>query len=391
MMRSPATIWRHFDVPLLAATSLLTIAGVAMIRSAIGGNLNLAENVQRQAIFAVIGLVVAFLTAAIDYRLWAALARPLYITTMISLALISIAGQVAFGSSRWFTVGTLFVQPSELAKITMILVLAEFLARNKDRLDKPRVFLRSILIMGLPILLIFIQPDLSTGIVLGVIWMALVWAAGTPLKMLLAVLVSAVLITAIIAAPLANYFVNDYPQERDFTVFGGVRLLRFYQMDRIANFIFPDPEARYGSTYNVDQAKISIGSGGLFGQGYGHGSQVQLRFLKVRHTDFIFSAMAEEFGFVGALGLLLVLMFIIYRALRTAQMARDTFGALICYGVAFLLLFQGAFNVGMNLNLFPVSGLPLPFFSYGGSSLLTSLIGIGLVESVILRHKPIEL
>jgi rod shape determining protein RodA len=275
-MRAPASIWRHFDVPLLAATSMLTIAGVAMIRSAIGGNLNLAENVQRQAIFAAIGLVVAFLTAAIDYRLWAALARPLYITTIISLALIAIAGQVAFGSSRWFTVGTLFVQPSELAKITMILVLAEFLARNKEGLHKPRIFIRSMLIMGLPVLLIFIQPDLSTGIVLGVIWMALVWAAGTPLKMLLAVVVIALVITIIIAPPLANYFVNDYPAGRDFTLFGNIRLLRHYQMDRVANFIFPDPEARYGSTYNVDQAKISIGSGGLFGQGYGHGSTAAL-------------------------------------------------------------------------------------------------------------------
>jgi rod shape determining protein RodA len=384
-------MWRHFDVLLLAATSILTIAGVAMIRSAIGGNVNLAENVQRQAIFAAIGLVIAFITASIDYRLWAALARPIYIFTLVSLAFIAIAGQVAFGAARWFTVGTLFIQPSELAKILMILVLAEYLARNKEHVHKPRTLFRSLLIMGLPILLIFIQPDLSTGIVLGVIWMALVWAAGTPLKTLLGILAVVVLVTIVIAPVLADYFVNDYPEQRDFFIFDRIRLLRYYQMDRIANFLFPDPDAAYGSTYNVNQAKISIGSGGLLGKGYAHGSQVQLRFLKVRHTDFIFSAMAEEFGFVGALILVMLLMFIIYRALLAAQKARDTFGALICYGVAFLLLFQGAFNIGMNLNLFPVSGLPLPFFSYGGSSLLTSLIGIGLVESVILRHKPIEL
>jgi rod shape determining protein RodA len=162
-------------------------------------------------------------------------------------------------------------------------------------------------------------------------------------------------------------------------------------MQRVANFLFPDPEESFGATYNIDQALISIGSGGWFGQGYGHGTQVQLRFLKVRHTDFIFSAMAEEFGFVGAVAFLIVLMLVIHRCIRAARMARDTFGSLICYGVAFLIFFQSAFNVGMNLNIFPVSGIPLPFFSYGGSSLLTSLLGIGLVESVILRHKRIEL
>jgi rod shape determining protein RodA len=162
-------------------------------------------------------------------------------------------------------------------------------------------------------------------------------------------------------------------------------------MTRVVNFLFPNPEESFGNIYNVEQARIAIGSGGLFGQGYGSGTQVQLRFLKVRHTDFIFSAMSQEFGFTGAVIFLLLLMFVIYRCLRAAATARDLFGSLICYGVAVLLLFQGSFNVGMNLNLFPVSGLPLPFLSYGGSSLLTSLLGIGLVESVRLRHKRIEL
>jgi rod shape determining protein RodA len=189
----------------------------------------------------------------------------------------------------------------------------------------------------------------------------------------------------IVAPLLVNYFTVGYPAEEDFF------FIRYYQMARIANFLFPNPEESYGATYNVEQALISIGSGGFFGQGYGQGPQVQLRFLKVRHTDFIFSALAEEFGFVGAVGFLLVITLVIHRCLRAASIARDQFGALICYGVAFLILFQSAFNVGMNLNLLPVSGIPLPFFSYGGSSLLTSLLGVGLVESVILRHKKIEL
>jgi rod shape determining protein RodA len=377
-------IWRHFDIWLLAIVAVLTIAGVAMIRSAIGGNETLAENVPRQATFALIGLVVIILTAAIDYRIWSALSRPIYIFVILSLSLIPLAGIVGFGSARWFQVGIVNIQPSELAKVLMILVLADNLARRKDEINRSRTIFRSSLLVLLPALLVFIQPDLSTAIVLGVIWFALVWAAGVKMRQF-AILAGIVVVILLIAAPLlGNYFLVDYPQENDFY------FIKHYQMRRLANFFFPDPEAQFGDTYNVNQALISIGSGGLTGKGYGNGTQVQLRFLKVRHTDFIFSAMAEEFGFIGAVIFLVLFMFIIARCLRAAQMARDTYGALICYGVAILLFFQGAFNVGVNLQVFPVSGLPLPFLSYGGSSLLVSLLGIGLVESVILRHKQIE-
>jgi len=204
--------------------------------------------------------------------------------------------------------------------------------------------------------------------VLGVIWLALVWAAGGQPKHL-AVIAAVGLITPILAWP----FLEDY------------------QKARVVTFLFPDPTAQFGATYNVNQALITIGSGGFLGQGYNSGTQVQLRFLKVRHTDFIFSAMSQEFGFVGALLFIAVLSFIIIRCLRAARMARDPFGSLVCYGIAILLAFQGFFNIAMNLKLLPVSGLPLPFFSYGGSSLFASLLAIGLVESVILRHKQIEL
>ena len=152
----------------------------------------------------------------------------------------------------------------------------------------------------------------------------------------------------------------------------------------------PTEDARFGSIYNVQQALISIGSGGWFGQGYASGSQVQLRFLKVRHSDFIFSALSQEFGFAGVLFVLGLLFYIIWRCLRAARLAADTFGALICYGVAALFTFQAVVNIGMNLNLLPVTGLVLPFVSYGGSSLLSMLLGVGLVESVILRHKALE-
>ena len=361
-------IWRHFDIWLLTAVAMLTIAGVAMIRSAIGGNVNLAENVLRQAIYAIIGLAVVLIASAIDYRIWSALSRPLYIFTIAMLGLIMLSGFVGFGSARWFNVGIVLIQPSELAKIFVILILADYLASNQHQIHQIKTVVRSLILIGLPAFFVFLQPDLSTAIVLGVIWLALVWAAGIRLKHL-TVIASTALASPLLAWPL----------------------LQPYQKSRVITFLFPNPEAQYGEAYNVNQALISIGSGGWTGQGYGHGTQVQLRFLKVRHTDFIFSAMSEEFGFVGAVIFIALLTIIIVRCLRAARIARDTYGALICYGVAILIFFQGAFNIGMNLNLFPVSGLPLPFFSYGGSSLLATLLGIGLVESVVLRHKRIEL
>lgn len=386
-MQASAKIWRHFDVWLLATVALLTIAGVAMIRSAIANNPELVELnvVGRQAIFGLVSLVLLLATAAIDYRLWSALSRPIYVFNLLFLALIPIAGVVGFGSARWFQLATVTIQPSELAKILMIIVLANFLARNRDRIHELRTILRSFALVAVPAALILIQPDLSTAIVLLVIWLALVWAAGARMSKL-AILVAVLLLVAIVLTPLlVNYIVQGYPAGEDFF------FLRNYQMTRLVNFIFPNPEESFGATYNVEQALISIGSGGLLGQGYGSGTQVQLRFLKVRHTDFIFSSMSQEFGFIGATIFLLLIMFVIYRCLRAARMARDGFGSLICYGVAILLLFQASFNVGMNLNLLPVSGLPLPFLSQGGSSLLTILLGIGLVESVMLRHKRIEL
>ncbi len=213
-----------------------------------------------------------------------------------------------------------------------------------------------------------------------VIWFALLWATGLDLKMLsIAGGAGAVILAIGLPLTLLNYDPSNTES-----------LIKPYQLERIINFLFPEEGASYGASYNVQQALISIGDGGWFGQGYGSGSQVQLRFLKVRHSDFIFSALSEEFGFMGALMVIGTLAFIVARCLRAARISSDTFGALIAYGAATLITFQTIVNVGMNLNLLPVTGLTLPFVSYGGSSLMTLFIAIGLVESVVLRHKDLE-
>lgn len=348
---------------------MLSIFGVTMIRSAIAGNIELMELnlVTRQIIFLVIGLIVVFIAASLDYRLWSSLSQPMYYGMLFLLAVLFVVGAALFGSARWFDTGVILIQPSELAKVVMIIVLADYFSHHQADIQHWKGILRSFLLtMGI-VVWILLQPNLSTSIVILVIWFALMWASGLRIRHLL-VFLGAGLIIPIIGFP----FLADY------------------QKQRIINFLFPEPTARHGEIYNIQQALISIGSGGLLGKGYGHGSQVQLRFLKIRHSDFIFSAMAEEFGFIGTVLVMLLLVFVVYRVLRAARMARDTFGALICYGVATMIAFQAMVNIGVNLNLLPATGLPLPFISYGGSSLLSLLLGIGLVESVVLRHKTLE-
>jgi len=360
-------IWRSFDFWLLGAVAVLTVFGIAMIRSAMAGNEELLAIFSRQILFAVAGFVVLIATAWLDYRLWRTISRVLYVIVAVALAIITVAGAAQGGAARWLNLGFILIQPSELAKIVMILILADFFARNQYKEHNLRWIARSLIpTMGM-VIPILLQPDLSTSITVMVIWFALLWASGLQLKHLVAFGIGGILLAGI-----------------------GFPFLEDYQQQRVINFLFPDPNARYGEIYNVNQALVTIGSGGWFGQGYEQASQVQLRFLKVRHTDFIFSAMSAEFGFVGAAVVLILLGFVIWRCLHAASIAHDTYGALICYGVATFIFFHTIVNVGMNLNLIPVTGLPLPFISYGGSSLLSLMLGIGLVESVVLRHKALE-
>lgn len=359
--------WRHFDFWLFGSVVILCIFGIIMIRSAIAGNEVLADYPQRQAIFVSLGLVIIIGTALIDYHYWASLSRFMYWFAFVALAVIFVYGEARFGSARWVDTGLILIQPSELAKIILIIVLAEFFSRHANDVHDLKWVARSLFLTLGIVVWIILQPNLSTSIVMMVLWVSMLWVSGLPVKYLGLFTISGM------AAGAAFFpFMEDY------------------QKQRIATFLFPDPNARHGDTYNVDQALISIGSGGWFGMGYGHGTQVQLRFLKVRHTDFIFSAIAEEFGFVGTVLVIALLVFLIIRCIKVAQQANDQFGALIAYGIAVLISFQTGVNIGVNLNLIPVTGLTLPFISYGGSSLSSLVLGVGLVESVAMRKKPLD-
>ena len=359
--------WRNFDFLLLGAVVLASAFGAMMIRSAVAGNDVLAPLPNRQIYFALAGLVVIILLASIDYRYWLSIHWPIYIVMMVLLLSLSGLGQAAFGAQRWFQVGVLFLQPTEFAKIVLILILARYFEKSQNDPRDLKWLLKSLLWAWGLIIWILLQPNLSNVVVSMVIWAAMIWMNGVDLKQIVLLALSVVLLGAL-AFPF----------------------LQQYQRDRVLNFVRPDPNATHGATYNVQQALIAIGSGGLFGKGYGHGTQTQLRFLKVRHTDFIFSATAEEFGLVGAILVILMEAFVVWRCFRAAQKARDISGAMIAFGVAMLLFFQGSANIAVNLRLIPVSGLPLPFISYGGSGLMSLMVGIGLVESVAMRHKSMD-
>jgi rod shape determining protein RodA len=257
------------------------------------------------------------------------------------------------------------VQPAELAKILIIIILARFLADREQDMEKLGTILVSLGVVAVPMFLIYVQPDLGTALTLAAIWAAMIWMAGLRLRHLFLLVAGGLAIL-----PLVWLNLEDYMRQR--------------------LMLFVDPGANPDSYFNVHQALVSIGSGGWTGKGLTHGTQSQLHFLRVRHTDFIFAVTAEELGFLGAMAMLALLFFLLWRVLRVAGQSRDTFGRLIAAGVAGLVLFQTAINVGMNLGLMPVTGIPLPFVSYGGSSFLTLMLGMGLVESVAMRHKKLE-
>jgi rod shape determining protein RodA len=368
--------WRYFDFWLLGAVVLATAFGTTMIRSAVAGNEVLSPIINRQIYFALLGILLIFIVASIDYQYWMALYRFIFVVISLALIALNLSATAVFGSARWFSVGVLFLQPTEFAKIAAILLLARYFDKTQNRPRDLRWIATAFLwVMGIGIW-ILIQPNLSNVVVLMVILAALLWLNGIQLKhLLLFGVIGFVAISTVVALSAV-----------------GIRIpfLQEYQQQRIANFILPNPNATFGATYNVKQALIAIGSGGIFGKGYGHGTQTQLRFLKVRHTDFIFSAISEEFGLVGGLLVIVIIVLVIWRCIRAAQKARDVAGMTIAYGVATLIFFQGMVNIGVNLNIVPVSGLPLPFISYGGSGLTSLMLGIGLVESVAMRHRQLE-
>lgn len=372
----PRRYWRNLDIPLILAVLGLILLGLFVIYSASASRLlNLNADpfhyVKRQAIAALVGFMGLIVVLSIDYRAWRRWTKIGYLVTVLALAVILITGKIAQGSQRWFSLGGFNIQPSELAKLVMIVVLAHLMEKQSN-IEGRKIFLPFVII-GVPMALVFLQPDLGTAMVFVGIVFAMTYIGGGDLRHL--GIIAAVGIAAALAAILLSYYEV-------------IKIIKPYQLRRLLIFLDPysDPT---GDGWNVIQSMIAIGSGGFFGKGYLNGTQGQLYFLPANHTDFIFSVAAEEFGFVGASAILLLYAFFIWRGIKIAINAKDRFGSLLAVGCISYFVCHLVINIGMTMGIMPITGLPLPFLTYGGSTLLTSLLAVGILLNVGLRRQKI--
>lgn len=346
---------RHVDVVLAAAVGAVLLFGLILVYSATrrldGGN----GYVVRQMMFAVVGIGAASAAALVDYRKVADWWQALYAVSIVMLiGVLTPLGTVVNGTSGWYRAGSIALQPAEFAKLTTILAIAAYLG-SVDEVDLRRLA-GALGLLGVPVLLTLLQPDLGSALVFIVLGLGMLVVAGVRMKHL------GVLVTLGIVAILM--ILNS-------------GALDDYQTERLTSFISPDEQS-----YNVDQSQKAIGSGGLTGYGLANGPQTRGGYVPEQQTDFIFTVVGEEFGFLGSSLLVALLGIIIWRCWRAAQLAADQIGTLLCIGVTCMFLFHIFENIGMTLGIMPVTGIPLPFVSYGGSSLLVSFVAVGLVQSV---------
>ena len=385
--------WKQFDWLLLGVVLLLCLLSFAMIYSATMGT-ELTDLWVRQVGFVIAGVVLVFVVALLDYRQLSLFAVPAFLLFIASLIVVFLFGEAQGGSKSWISVAGTLVQPTEAGKFLVIVFLAWYLSWFQDRMGRLPYLIAVLVLLGAPLALVFIQPDFGMTITYAFLGGALILVAGVRYRHLLMLLAAVVLALPLLAASLQGYMLARlciFMPTDDQTGQIQKPILDFLR----ANFdSLPaecvTPEANTAASYNVDQALIAVGNGGLTGMGWLQGSQNQLHFLRVRQTDFIFSVIAEELGLVGASVTLLLLLLIVWRVLRIADRAPDQFGKLLATGVAALIFFQVLINVGFNLKVMPVTGLTLPFISAGGSSPISMMVAIGLAESVAMRQKKTE-
>lgn len=364
--------WRRLDPLLLVAALALAGYGALVIYSAslpapgerIAGA-GLPAPVVRHLAFAAAGAALMLIASRLDYRIVDALGWAAYGFGILVLAGVLVLGSDEFGARRWYDLGFTLVQASEIGKITTIVGLAKFLTDYRDRLREWRIFAASLFIAGLPAALVFFEPDAGSAVVFAAMWLLMALFAGMRMRhfALLAAL-AAVLIPVGLAVGVQDY-----------------------QRDRIRAFINPEADLQ-GAGFNVIQAETSVGAGGLWGQGLTQGTQTQLDFVRIQTTDFIFSVLAEELGFAGAMALFALFLLLAWRILRVAGTADEPMGQLLAVGMLAVIIIQVFINVAINIRLLPVTGIPLPFISIGNSSLLALFIGLGLLQSVLTHRRP---
>ncbi len=374
MVLQERRLFQNFDWLLILAVGLLVLLGIILINNttaAVEGLFDTSNLLQdftfRQILYAIGGFVVLFILSQMDYRILASLQWLFYLALLAMLAIVFFLGQFTLGAQRWIPLGPFQLQPSEVGKLFLVLVLAKFLADNSKKMDKWRTLVFSFALVAIPSGMTYVQPDLGTSLIFMFVWGIMVLAAGLSWRQLLTIAI-------ILAVLLPIIYLTLQP----------------YQRDRITTFLNPAADP-LGSGYNVNQARIAIGSGQVLGRGIGAGTQSQLQFLRIRHTDFIFSVIGEELGFFGGVFFFALYAFVLLRMLRAAQVSRSTFGRLTAVGFSAALFFQAFVNLGMNVGIMPVTGIPLPFVSSGGSSLVTYLMMIGIIQSILAHEKMLGL
>ncbi|WP_295289475.1 rod shape-determining protein RodA [Veillonella sp.] len=354
-------LWNDSDWAIIICTFLLVCIGLAAIGSATHVNqepIGFGSLVVKQLIFFLANAAVVIGMQFLNYHRLKDWGNIIYGITLLMLIAVMAVGTSALGAQRWIQLGLITIQPSEFSKLLMIICMAKMLEPRIGKLDTFKSLILPVLYVGVPIALVFLQPDLGTSLVYIAIFVGMLFISGIKTR-----LIKIIAGTGLLLMPL-GWFV-----------------LKEYQKQRILVFLNPDIDP-FGSGYHIIQSKIAIGSGLIFGKGIFNGTQSQLNFLPENHTDFIFSVIGEEFGFVGCIIVLLLLFMLIYRSIKVAYMCNDNFGMLLATGIATMFTFEVLVNVGMTIGIMPVTGIPLPFISQGGSSLITNLICVGLILSM---------
>lgn len=361
---------RHLDPSLLLVTMLLSAYGALMVYSAtvhkqIEAGLDPNTFLRRQLLFLIGGAALLLIMSMFDYRWLRGVAPVVYVGTIAALIIVlTPLGDEVAGARRWINLGPLQAQPSEIGKIALLLTLAAFISSRKGDL-RARDVAFSVLLALIPCGLIYLEPDLGTTIIFVILSGVLLFVGGTKLRYLLGLMALGALSVVMVLQ---------------------LGLLKDYQITRLTAFMDPNPDVQ-SVGYNLFNSKIAIGSGGIRGKGLeGKNTQTSLDFVPEQHTDFIFTAVGEQLGFVGASFLLGLYGFLVWRALRIAHMSRDFYGTLVAVGIATMWAFQIFINVGMTMGIMPITGIPLPFLSYGGSSLLTNYLAVGLLLNIHMRR-----
>jgi len=355
---------KDLDKTIFAVTYAVCAIGLLVVYSATyARHLPLGDSfLVRQAQWLAIGTLALAVVINVSYQRFIDLSYAFYGLTVVLLVLVLILGKERLGAQRWFSIGNFAFQPSEFIKIGLILALANYIGSRKDAMRDVRSFIVPVLLLAAPFVLVVLQPDLGTALLLVPILLSMLLVGGAQVKYLIGMIV-----LGVVSMPFFWHFLKDY------------------QKQRLLVFINPNIDP-LGAGYTIIQSKIAVGSGGLIGKGWLSGTQNQLNFLPERHTDFIFSVIGEEWGFLGAVALLLLYTLIVKRAYQAATLTNDMHGRLIAIGVFTMLSLQVIVNIAMTIGMMPVVGVPLPMVSYGGSSLIATLIAIGLVINVRMRR-----